>query len=58
MLTLILIETPFNTFTNRADPDQAALQELPDQGLLCLIRYDPTLGNLRPDNFSLFNVQT
>ena len=24
MLTLFLIETPFNTFANRADPDQAA----------------------------------
>ena len=37
-LTLYLIETPFNTFANRADPDQAAL---PDQGLLCLLmEYD------------------
>ena len=25
VLTLYLIETPFNTFANRADPDQAAL---------------------------------
>ena len=25
-LTLYLIETPFNTFANRADPDQAALR--------------------------------
>ena len=24
-LTLYLIETPFNTFENRADPDQASL---------------------------------
>ena len=24
-LTFYLIETPFNTFANRADPDQAAL---------------------------------
>ena len=24
-LTIYLIETPFNTFANRADPDQAAL---------------------------------
>ena len=24
-LTLYLIETPFNTFANRAEPDQAAL---------------------------------
>ena len=37
-LTLHLIETPFNTFANGADPDQAALvQDLPDQGLLCLL---------------------
>ena len=35
-LTLYLIETPFNAFANRADPDQAAL-ELPDQDLLCLL---------------------
>ena len=25
LMTLYPIETPFNTFTNRADPDQAAL---------------------------------
>ena len=36
-LTLYLIELPFNAFANRADPDQAALKELPDQGLLCLL---------------------
>ena len=36
-LILYLIETPFNTFANRAGPDQAALQELPDQGLLRLL---------------------
>ena len=30
-LTLYLIGTPFNAFTNRADPDQAA------QDLLCLL---------------------
>ena len=34
MLILYLIEMPLNTFANRADPDQAAL-ELPDQSLLC-----------------------
>ena len=59
-LTLYLIELPFKTFTNRADPDQAALalvraaQELPNQGLLFaygkLIRYEPTLVDL-PSNF-------
>ena len=26
LLTIYLIETPFNTFANRADPDQAALE--------------------------------
>ena len=31
LLTLYLIETPFNTFANRADPDQAAFVK--DQGL-------------------------
>ena len=34
LLTLYLIDTPLNTFANRADPDQA---ELPDGGLLCLL---------------------
>ena len=34
MLTLYPIETPFDAFANRADPDQA---ELPNQGLLCLL---------------------
>ena len=29
------METNFNTFANRANPDQAA--QLPDQGLLCLL---------------------
>ena len=38
-LTLYIIETSFNIFTNRADLDQAALVilELPDQCLLCLL---------------------
>ena len=36
-LTNNLIEMPFNAFANRADSDQAALTELPDQGLLCLL---------------------
>ena len=31
---LYLIETPFNTIANRANPDEAALL---DQGLLCLL---------------------
>ena len=35
-LTLYLIETPFNTFTNRTDLDQAVFSEQPDQGLLFL----------------------
>ena len=35
-LTLYLIETPFNTFVNRADPDQAALVD----DSVCLWQYD------------------
>ena len=35
-LTLYLIETPFNTFANRADPDQAALVD----DSVCLWQYD------------------
>ena len=48
-LTLYLIETLFNSFVNRADPDQAALVDLADQGLLCLYKYDisdPTVVDL------------
>ena len=37
VLTLNLIETPFNDSVNRADPDQAVLEELPDHGLHCLL---------------------
>ena len=32
-----LVAYVLNTFANRADPDQAALIELPEQGLLCLL---------------------
>ena len=32
----LFIETPFNAFAKRTNPDQEALQ-LPDQGLLCLL---------------------
>ena len=35
-LTLYFIETSL-TFVNRADPDQAAIVELPDLGPLCLL---------------------
>ena len=43
-LTFYLIEVPFNTFANRADPDQAALVELPYQDLLCLLMENDTCG--------------
>ena len=33
----VILLRKINPFANRADPDQAALQELPDQGLLCLL---------------------
>ena len=36
-LTLYLIGKTFNTFANRANPEQAALEDLPDQDLLCLL---------------------
>ena len=46
-LTLYLIETPFNTFTNRVDPDQAALVRAAWSGSTLfaygnMIRHDPT----------------
>ena len=59
VLTLYLIETPFDTLANRADPDQTSLKELPDQGLPCLIaygnmiRHDHTLVDLTINFFVL-----
>ena len=54
-LTLYLIETPFYTFANRADQDQAALvrsgSSLFDYGNM--IRYDPTLVDLTCNFFVL-----
>ena len=40
-----LIEMPFNTFANSTDPDQATLEELPDQYKSCLIRVS-AVGNV------------
>ena len=53
MLTLYLIEMPFNTFANRADPDQAALNRAAWSGSTLfaygnMIRYDPTLVLVDP----------
>ena len=50
-LTLYLLETPFNTFANRADADQAALTRAACTGSTQLayrnmLRYDPTLVDL------------
>ena len=47
-LTLYLIETPFNAFSNKADPDQAALVRAAWSGSTLfaygnMIKYDPTL---------------
>ena len=55
ILTLYLIERPFNAFANRADPDQLELQ---DEGQLCLIKWkydisDPTLADLTSNFFVL-----
>ena len=36
-IILIVIETPFNTFANRADPDQTALVRAAWSDLLCLL---------------------
>ena len=59
-LTLYLIEIPFNTFANRADPDQAALVRAAWSGSTLFgygyrIRYDPTLVDLTSN---LFYIQT
>ena len=56
-LTFYLKETPFNTFANRADPDQAALVSL----LFAygnLIRYDPTLVDLTSNICSMYKRES
>ena len=57
-LTLYLIETPFDTFANRADTDQAALVRAASSGSTLIaygsmIRYDPTLVDLTNNFFVL-----
>ena len=57
-LTLYLIETPFNAFENRADPDQAALVRAARLGSTLfayrnMIRYNPTLVGLTSKFFVL-----
>ena len=54
---LYLIETPFKTFANREDPDQAALVRAACSGSTLfvyenMIIYDPTLVDLT-SNFSV-----
>ena len=49
-LTIYLIETPFNTFANGADSDQAALTLFAYGNI---IRYDPTLVDLTSNFFIL-----
>ena len=48
-LTIYLIETPFNTFANRADPDQAATLFVSGNAL----KYDPTQVDLTSNFFIL-----
>ena len=43
LLALYLIETPFDAFANRADPDQAVGSTLFTYGRI--IRYDPKTSN-------------
>ena len=53
LLTLYLIETPFNAFAKRADPDQAALIRVYS---FCLWKHDisdPTLVELTSNHESL-----
>ena len=51
VLTLYLIGTPFITFANRADPDQAALTGSTLFAYVNMIRYDPTLLDLTNNFF-------
>ena len=57
-LTLYLIETPFCTFANRADPDQVALVKAARSRCTQfaygnMIRFDPTLVGLKSNFFVL-----
>ena len=58
LFILYLIVTPFNTFTYRADPDQAGLVKAAWSGsslFACtnMIRHDPTLVDLTSNFFIL-----
>ena len=60
-LTLYLIETRFNNFANRADPDQIAPLRAALSGptlFACgnVIRYDPSLVDLTSHFFGLFTM--
>ena len=59
-LTHYLIETPFNAFANRADPDQAALIRAALSWSTLLLKYDITytIGPDRWQVISLFYVPT
>ena len=56
-LILYLIETPFDTFANRADPDQEVRAARLGSTLFAygyMIRYDPTLVDLTSKSFVLY----
>ena len=55
ILTLYFKERPFNTFANRADPDQAALVRSGSTLFTYgnMVRYDPTLVDLTSNFFVL-----
>ena len=60
-LILYLIEVPFDTFANRADPDQAALVRPVCSGSSLfaygnMIRYDPTPVDLTSNFFVLYTM--
>ena len=62
-LTLYLMEAPFNTSVNIADPDPAALLRAARSGstlfaLGNIIRYDPTLVDLTSNFFILCKCET
>ena len=49
----LLIETPFNAFANRTNPDQAALSGFTLFAYGNMIRYDPSLMDLASNFFVL-----
>ena len=60
VLTMYLIDTPFNTFVNRADPEQSALVRIRIYSVCYgnIIRYDSTLVDLISNFCSMYKRES